>query len=182
MLRLIRNSYIYPINQSNTTLMKKAYLILRLGPRVSFEWEAELFANLVENPDKELMNISFGNVGTITFMYTDNDSVMIHAAINREYAERDLPLGIMVFTLDNSQTIINLEGNPGFKQLVMDFREMSGINERDRKIREEIERKNIDTIEFMTADDIIDLMISQFDRDINKMPAKYRERLKKLSE
>jgi len=159
------------------TFRKQAILVLRLGPRNSFQWEAELLANLVENPEKELINVSFGNVGTMTFMYTDNPIELVHANLNREYAERNLPFACMIFVLEDGYAFMNLTGNPAFNKIVQDFKDQCGITDRDQQKNDE----HICTVDTMTSDDILDLAISQFDRDITKMPQVYQDRLKKLN-
>ena len=159
------------------THAKRAILIFRFGPRQSFEWEAELFANLVEDPSKDVINVSLGNVGTMTFMFTENPMGLIHANLNREYVERDLPLAVMLFTLEDGYAYFNLEGNQTFKKIIQDFRDQSGITERDRKASE----KSVDTISLMTSDEIIDLALDQYEGKIVNMPQRYQDRLKKLN-
>jgi len=139
-----------------------------------------MFANLVEDPMKDVINVSLGNVGTMTFMYTENPMGLIHANLNREYKERDLPLAVMLFTLEDGYAYFNLDGNPAFKKIIQDFRDNSGITENDRRDKEH----NIEpfsTIDTMTSDEILDLAIDQFG-GIEKLPQPYLDRLKKLNE
>lgn len=156
---------------------KQAYLILRLGPRQSFQWEAEMFANLVDRPNQDMINVSLGNVGTMTFMYTDRELGLIHANLRREYAERNLPLAVMLFKLEDGAAYLDLDGNPSFKKIIQDFRDESGITERDKQERESA----INVAEDMTADDIFDLALDQYG-GVKNLPQVYKDRLKKLSE